>query len=129
MQLHCDCKSPEKKNTHSIKAPKTKRIQANIQASIAVSPSALGVLVVTVLKMLTSTRNSVTRSAILPGITSIGMRKEIQETITKRPETKPYFTKLCIDTKNVSKTGNLEKFMVACQKKKYLMLVFAKVLF
>ena len=71
--------------THSTKAPNTKRIQANIQASIAVSPSALGVLVVTLLKMLTSTRNSVTRSAILPGITSIGMRNEIHETITKRP--------------------------------------------
>ena len=84
-------------NTHSIKAPKTNRIQANIQASIAVSPSALGVLVVTVLKMLTSTRNSVTRSAILPGITSMGIRKEIHETITKRPETKQYFTKHCIE--------------------------------
>ena len=80
---------------------------------MAVSPSALGVLVVTVLKMLTSTRNRVTRSAILPGITSMGMRKEIHETITKRPETKQYFTKLCIDTKNVSNTGNLGKFMVA----------------
>ena len=40
---------------------------------------------VTVLKMLTRTRKRVTRRAILPGITSIGMRKEIQETITNRP--------------------------------------------
>ena len=45
-----------------------------------------GVLVVTVLKMLTRTRKRVTRRAIRPGITSIGMRKEIQDTITNRPE-------------------------------------------
>ena len=74
--------------TYSIKAPNTKRIQANIQASMAVRPSALGVLVVTVLKMLTSTRNRVTRSPILPGITSMGMRNEIQETITNKPADK-----------------------------------------
>ena len=71
--------------TYSTRAPNTKRMHANIQASIAVSPSALGVLVVTLLKMLTSTRNRVTRRAILPGITSIGIRNEIQDTITKRP--------------------------------------------
>ena len=71
--------------TYSIRAPNTKRMQANIQASMAVRPSALGVLVVTVLKMLTSTRNKVTRRPILPGITSIGMRKDIQETITNKP--------------------------------------------
>ena len=71
--------------TYSIRAPNTKRMQANIQASIAVSPSAFGVLVVTVLKMLTSTRNKVTRRPILPGITSMGMRKDIQDTITNRP--------------------------------------------
>ena len=70
---------------YSTKAPKTKRIQANIQASIAVNPSALGVLVVTLLKMLTKTRNKVTSRAILPGITSMGIRKEIQETITNSP--------------------------------------------
>ena len=52
---------------------------------MAVRPSALGVLVVTLLKMLTSTRNSVTSRAILPGITSMGIKKEIQETITNRP--------------------------------------------
>ena len=74
------------KDTYSIKAPKTNNIQANIHASMAVRPSALGVLVVTVLKILTSTRNSVTKSAILPGMTSIGIRNEIHETITKRPK-------------------------------------------
>ena len=71
--------------TYSIRAPNTKRMQANIQASMAVRPSALGVLVVTLLKMLTSTRNKVTRRAILPGITSIGMRNDIQDTITNKP--------------------------------------------
>ena len=45
-----------------------------------------GVLVVTVLKMLTRTRKRVTRRAILPGITSIGMRKEIHDTMTNKPE-------------------------------------------
>ena len=49
---------------------------------MAVRPSAFGVLVVTLLKMLTSTRNSVTSRAILPGITSMGIKKEIQDTIT-----------------------------------------------
>ena len=53
--------------------------------SIAVNLSAFGMFVVMVLKMLTSTRNTVMRSAILPGITSIGIRNEIQDTITKRP--------------------------------------------
>ena len=74
-------------NTYSTKAPNTKRMQANIQASMAVRPSALGVLVVTLLKMLTSTRNRVTRRAILPGMMSAGMGNEIQETITQRPST------------------------------------------
>ena len=54
---------------------------------MAVRPSALGVLVVTLLKMLTSTRNRVTRRAIRPGMTSMGMRNEIQDTITNRPST------------------------------------------
>ena len=57
------------------RAPNTKRMQESIQASIAVRPSALGVLVVTVLKMLTSTRNKVTSRAILPGIMSGGTTK------------------------------------------------------
>ena len=38
------------------------------------------------MKMLTRTRKRVTRRAILPGITSIGMRKEIHDTMTNRPE-------------------------------------------
>ena len=46
----------------------------------------MGVLVVTVLNMLTRTRKRVTSSAILPGITSMGIRNEIQETITNIPE-------------------------------------------
>ena len=71
--------------TYSIRAPNTKRMQANIQASMAVRPSALGVLVVTVLKMLTSTRNKVTRRPILPGMTSMGMRNDIQDTMTNKP--------------------------------------------
>ena len=78
-------------HTYSIKAPNTKRMHANIQASMAVSPSALGVLVVTVLKMLTSTRNRVTRRPILPGMTSIGIKNEIQDTITNKPTTQYVF--------------------------------------
>ena len=66
-------------------------MQANIQASIAVRPSALGVLVVTVLKMLTRTRKRVMRSAILPGMTSGGTTKLIQETTTNRPEQSEYY--------------------------------------
>ena len=84
-------------------SPKTNKMQTNIQISIAVSPSAFGELVVTLLKMLTSTRNKVIRRVILPnkengltllfksdanlpGTMSGGMRKEIQETTTKSPE-------------------------------------------
>ena len=75
-------------------------MQANIQISIAVRPSALGELVVTLLKMLTSTRKRVTRRAMrpiiccavfisknaLPGTMSGGIRKEIHETATNRPD-------------------------------------------
>ena len=93
------------------KAPNTKRIQDNIQASMAVKPgiissdqaltlkqslmipSALGVFVVTVLKMLTRTRKRVTRSAILPGMTSGGTTKLIQDTTTNRPEYQSQDTK------------------------------------
>ena len=71
--------------TYSTRAPNTKRMQASIHASMAVRPSALGVLVVTLLKMFTSTRNSVTNRAIRPGMTSMGIRNEIQDTITKSP--------------------------------------------
>ena len=49
-------------------------------------PSAFGVFVVTLLKMLTSTRNSVIRRAIRPGITSGGTTKLIHETTTNRPK-------------------------------------------
>jgi hypothetical protein len=41
-------------------------MQASIQISIAVSPSALGEFVVMLLKMLIRTRNSVIKSAIRP---------------------------------------------------------------
>ena len=53
-------------NCYTSHLPNTKRIQANIQISMAVRVSALGEFVVTLLKMLTSTRNSVIRRAILP---------------------------------------------------------------
>ena len=56
----------------------------------------LGVLVVTVLKMLTRTRKSVTRRAIRPGITSIGMRKDIQDTITNRPGVEEWSLKVLL---------------------------------
>ena len=49
-------------------------------------PSALGIFVVMVLKMLTRTRNMVIRSVIRPGTTSGGIRNEIQDTMTNIPE-------------------------------------------
>ena len=55
---------------YSPSAPKTKMMQAMTQASMAVSPSALGELVWIVLKMLISTRKMVTSRVIRPGITS-----------------------------------------------------------
>ena len=58
----------------------------SIHDEIAVIPSVLGVMAVTLLKMLMRTRNRVTRSAILPGTTSGGMRKLTQEVITNRVE-------------------------------------------
>ena len=71
-----------------VKKPKTKSIQASIHISTAVSPSALGEFDLMLLKMLTRTRKRkrVMRSAMRPVTMSGGMRKEIQETITKRPE-------------------------------------------
>ena len=48
-----------------IKAPNTNSTQPMTQASMAVSPSALGMLVVMVLKMFTRTRKTVMRSVIL----------------------------------------------------------------
>ena len=58
----------------------------NIQEDRAVMPSVLGVIEVTLLKMLIRTRKRVTNSAILPGTTSGGMRKLTQEVITNRVE-------------------------------------------
>ena len=71
-----------------IRAPKTKMIQMMMKASMAVSPSAFGILLVILLKMLTRQRKTVTRMVILPGTLSGGTRKLIQETITNIPETK-----------------------------------------
>ena len=68
-----------------MRAPKTKMIQMMMKASIAVSPSALGILLVMLLKMLTRQRNTVTRMVILPGTLSGGTRKLIQETMTNMP--------------------------------------------
>ncbi len=45
-------------------------------------------MLVIVLKMFVSTRNSVTSRAILPGTTSGGMRKLTQDTTTNSPEGK-----------------------------------------
>ena len=53
---------------------------------LPVRPSALGILVVMVLKMLTSTRKTVTKSVMRPGTISGGTKKLIQETITNIPE-------------------------------------------
>ena len=53
---------------------------------LPVNPSAFGILVVIVLKILTSTRNTVTSSVILPGTISGGTRKLIHDTITNIPE-------------------------------------------
>ena len=51
------------------KAPNTKKMQTSIQAAMAVIPSTLGEFVVTMLKMLMSTRNRVISMAIRPGTT------------------------------------------------------------
>ena len=71
--------------TYSVKAPDTNKMHENIHAAIAVGPSAFGVFVVTVLKMLTKTRNKVARRIILPGITLTGIKNEIQLTTTNSP--------------------------------------------
>ena len=68
-----------------MRAPNTKTIQMMTNDSIAVRPSALGMLLVMLLKMLTRTRNTVTRIVILPGTLSGGTRKLIQETMTNMP--------------------------------------------
>ena len=53
--------------------------------SMAVRPSARGILLVILLKMLTRTRKTVTRMVILPGTLSGGTKKLIQETMTNMP--------------------------------------------
>lgn len=58
------------RTVYSLNAPNTKIMQAMTHASMAVKPSALGELVWIVLKMLTKTRNIVTRRVIRPGMTS-----------------------------------------------------------
>ena len=52
----------------------------SIQDDIAVIPSVLGVMAVTLLKMLMRTRKRVIKRAIRPGTMSGGIKKEIQET-------------------------------------------------
>ena len=79
------CIFQEMNPTYSKSAPKTNRMHAIIQASIAVRHSALGVLVATLLKMLMSARSIITNKVILAGIFFMGIKKEIQETITQRP--------------------------------------------
>ena len=69
----------------AISALKTKNMQAIIQDVMAVMPSVFGEILVMELKMLVSTRKSVTRSAIRPGTTSGGMRKLTHDTTTKSP--------------------------------------------
>ena len=68
-----------------IRAPNTNTIQTMMKDSIAVRPSALGMLLVMLLKMLTRTRKTVTRMVILPGTLSGGTRKLIQLTMTNIP--------------------------------------------
>ena len=74
------------------RAPNTKSTHTITHASIAVRPSALGMFVVMVLKILTRTRKTVMRSVILlnkqylPGTKSGGIRKLIQLTMTNMPE-------------------------------------------
>ena len=58
----------------------------SIHEDIAVIPSEFGDTLVTLLKMLMSTRKRVTRRAMRPGTTSGGIRKLTQEVITNRVE-------------------------------------------
>ena len=69
-----------------IRAPNTNTMQTMMKDSIAVRPSARGMLLVMLLKMLTRTRKTVTRMVILPGTLSGGTRKLIQLTMTNIPE-------------------------------------------
>ena len=61
--------------TLPINAQKTKMMLTIINISMAVRPSALGMLLVRLLKMLTRTRKTVTRTSIRPGTLSGGTKK------------------------------------------------------
>ena len=65
-----------------IKAPNTNTMQMMTNDSMAVSPSARGMLLVMLLKILTRTRKTVTRMVMRPGTLSGGTRKLIQDTLT-----------------------------------------------
>ena len=54
-------------DVYAINAPKTKNMHAIIHDAMAVIPSVFGETLVMVLKMLMSTRKSVTRRAMRPG--------------------------------------------------------------
>ena len=60
-----------------MRAQKTKMMLTIINISIAVRPSALGMLLVMLLKILTRTRKTVTRIVMRPGTLSGGTRKLI----------------------------------------------------
>ena len=68
-----------------IKAPNTNTMQMMTNDSMAVRPSARGMLLVMLLKILTRTRKTVTRMVMRPGTLSGGTRKLIQETMTNMP--------------------------------------------
>ena len=60
---------------YSNRAPHIKKIHAITQADIEVSDLVFGDCVVTLMKILTITKNNVTIKVILPGITSDGITK------------------------------------------------------
>ena len=70
---------------YSRSARNTKSMQAIIHDEIAVIPSTFGETFVIVLKILLSTRKSVTSKAILPGTTSGGITKLTHDTATNKP--------------------------------------------
>ena len=65
----------KKEESLPIRAPKTKMMQTMMKASIAVKPSAFGILLVMLLKILTRTRKTVTRMVMRPGTLSGGTKK------------------------------------------------------
>ena len=60
---------------YATKAPNTKIRQENTHADTALNPSETGELEMRLLKILITTKKRVTRSAILPGITSGSIKK------------------------------------------------------